>query len=339
MISRRLKAALAASIYLGAALALAADVEPAIKVKIYDPTETYGTKVDDQGRLRISPATQHTIKTVVVSKTIAAGAQSTTEYIVPASNRTEFTLAYGGGTGSGTFTFQKHTAATTAFVLNGDFESAGQVTPWAAVTGTFTVPTPDSSSVQFFTGAASMRWTYVNSATQLERRQTLSPVMDVTGYRYIRARFFTDAPAAVVRIIRITLTSGASTRSYDLTGTTGTAPFTNNTWVELLGEIEAPTSFVGTTFDPTSVNAISVFMDDAANRTGTVYWDSIQLVDALDTLHKFYAGGTNIAGTVVVPIVPARQLVAGDAVYVTIKNNSNQSNEYTAVLRGVEYVP
>lgn len=319
-------------------IALSADVEPAIKVKIYDPTETYGTKVDDQGRLRISPTTQHTIKTVVVSKQIAAGAQSTTEYTVPASNRAEFTLAYGGGTGAGTFSFQKHTAATTAFVTNGDFENGTQVTAWAAVTGSFTAPSPDSSSVQFQTGAASMRWIYLNSATQLERKQTFGTAQDFSGYRYIRARFYNDTVAATTRILRVILTAGAATRTYELSGTTGTAPFSNNTWVTLTGEIEAPTSFVGT-FDPTAVTAISVFMDDAANRTGTVYWDSVELVDALDTLHKFYAGGTNISGTTVVPIMPARQLVAGDAVYVTIKNTSNQANEYTAVLRGVEYVP
>jgi hypothetical protein len=236
-----------------------------------------------------------------------------------------------GGGGAGRSTLAKHTSANVAFIANGDFENAGQITPWAAVTGSFTAPTPDSNSTQFQTGTASMRWTYASSATALARKQTFAPVIDLSGYRYLRVKFFNDAAAGTTRTISIIVASGTPTRTYSLSGTLGSAPFTANTWITLTADLDNPTSSTGTGFDLTAVSAITLSMQDGANKTGTVYWDTLRQEDQLDVRHRLY---TSTGDTVSAPLNPVETFNAGESVYLIARNIGNTTNEFTAIWSG-----
>ncbi len=287
---------------------------------------------DGYGKLQVVVSeTSGTPVTVRLTASIAASVTTYTEYTVPSSDDFSVSSFYFGGAAAGRCTLAKHTTSTVTFVSNGDFENAGQITPWAAVTGNFTPPSPDSNSTQFQTGAASMRWIYTNSATALARRQTFGTAQDFSGYRYIRVKFFHDAPAATTRTISIVLASGTSTRTYSLSGTAGTSPFTNNTWVTLTGELENPTSSTGTNFDLTAITTITLQMQDAANRSGTVYWDTLRLEDQLDIKHRLY---TSTGDTVSAPLNPSETFLANETLYVIVRNLAATKNEFTAIAAG-----
>ena len=288
--------------------------------------------VDGYGKLQvvISEASG-TAVTRRITQNIATNTTIYNDYTVPGTSTFSVSSYYVGGTGVARSTLAKHTPSTVTFISNGDFENAGQITPWAAVTGTFTAPSPDSNSTQFQTGAASMRWIYVNSATALARRQTFTPAQDFSGYRYIRVKFFHDAPAATTRTISVILASGASTRTYSLSGTTGSAPFTNNTWVTLTCELENPTSSAGASFDLTSISTITLQMQDAANRSGTVYWDTLRLEDQMEVRHRIY---TSTGDTVSAPLNPTETFLAGESLYLIVRNTGNTTQEFTAIAAG-----
>lgn len=261
---------------------------------------------------------------------LAAGATAMYEYTVPSGKTLKPSGFFVGGEGTLRGSLIQHVASAVAFVLNGDFESAGEVTPWAAVSGAFTSPSPDSNGTQFVTGAASMRWIYTASATAHTRRQTFAAPVDFSGYRYVRVRFFNDANTGTTRTLSMILTSGTATRTYSLAGTLGTAPFTANTWVTLECDLENPTSSAGTAFNITQVNAIALSFIDGANKAGTIYWDTVRFEDSLTPLYQIYSP---TAETVAVPTAP-ESIAAGTTLYMRTKNIGNVVSEYGTFLVG-----
>jgi hypothetical protein len=296
------------------------------------------TLASNQAAIPVTIASSSGIATTIISQgNLASNATKFTEYVVPGAVSLKLTSFYTGGvavtaaTGSIRSALLIHDDTAVAFVLNGDFETAPEVAAWAAVTGTFTAPTPDSNGTQFVTGTKSMRWTYSSSTTALERRQTFSPAQDITGYRYIRVRFFNDAAADTTRTITVTLTSGTATRSYSLTGTLGSAPFTSNTWIVLECDLDNPTSTTGAAFDPYVVTALSLKMQDGANKTGTVYWDTVRFEDSILPKHRIFSAD----GSTVSVITAPESYVTGTKFYLRTKNTSNTTIEFATVATGV----
>lgn len=288
---------------------------------------------DDQGRIFISPTTVGTKLSVVKVQTLSANAVNFQEYTVGAGLTLQATKFYAGGRGAGVAALIRHDAAVVNDVLNGAFESAPEVAAWAAVTGTFTAPSPDLSTVQKFLGASSMRWIYSASTTMLRRQQTFATAMDITGHRYLRVRFYNDGAVGTTRTLTIVLTSGTSTRTYTLTGTLGSAPFLSNVWLTMTCDLEFPTSTTGAAFDPSVITAMSVAMQDGAARAGTVYWDAFRLEDSLASLHRVYFGAGTTAPAI--DILPSDDIPAGGTLYLYTANLTNSRNEFTTVLKGV----
>ncbi len=294
--------------------------------------------VDSSGNLQVivTASTSSIGQSIRNGGFISAGTTVYDSYTVPSGKSFKVTNYYVGGTASGNNTslnskLSKYDSTATAFVEEGDFETAGDVTAWAVVTGAFTAPSPDVSSVQFFTGASSMRWIYTSSATAHERKNTLTSTLDASGYRFIRAHFFNDAATAATRTISIVLTSGTSTRTYSVSGALGTAPFTSNTWVTIDAEIENPTSSTGAAFDVSAITAISVKFIDSANKSGTVYWDTVRLEGSLDLKHQIYTSD----GSTVSVIVQPELYVAGDTLLLSVRNTGASKVEYMGVVSGL----
>lgn len=297
-----------------------------------------GLALDALGQLKVVLASPAGAAVTLISRgSLASGASTYYEYTVPAGKTLKLTSFYTGGApgnssaGAVRASLMLHTDSTVQFVENGDFESAGDVTEWAAVTGSFTAPTPDSNGTQFQTGTKSMRWTYSASATALRRRNTLTTKLDITLWRYMRVRFYNDAATGTTRTISIVLTSGGSTRTYSLSGTLGSAPFTSNTWITLTADLQNPTSSTGTAFDETQVDSVDLVMQDGANKTGTVYWDTLRMEDALDFKHLVYSANGSSVNVLVAP----EAYPEGSKLYLRTKNTNNASTEFCTVSVGV----
>jgi hypothetical protein len=288
---------------------------------------------DARARFYLSPLTLGTNTPIVRVISINAGASDFYEYVVPPGNSMELHNYYSGGLGGGVASLIKHNDATVQVITNGGMETAPEVAAWAAVTGTFTAPSPDPSAVQVSFGSFSQRWIYASSSTALQRKQTFSSPIDVTGWRYIRASFFCDAPAGgnFTRTVQIILGSNGSTRVY--TTTIVNPQLLTPAWNELVCEIDNPTSITGTTFDPTQVSDISIYMKDSANRTGTVYWDYVRFQDSITVLHRVYLlGGLSSPQ---IQISPSEVLAAGEKIYMAVRNTGAARTEFTSVVKGV----
>lgn len=278
---------------------------------------------------------------VVVSPYPAAKVRNTQNIATTAVIYTDYTVTqtlgikqfYAGGTGAGVGTLAKHDAAATLFLSNGDMESSGQVAAWAAVTGTFTSPTPDYSTVQKFTNLGSQRWTYSSSATALQRKQTFTTPQDFTNYRYVTARFFNDGTITSIRTISIIISSSSGgTRTYQISGTSGVTPFVSNSWVLLQGDLENPFSSTGTSFDLTSITDISIKMIDSVNKSGTVYWDTIRFEDSISLLYRCYFSASQ---TFSFSCDPVEVFNTGEKMYIIQKNTGANIQEYSAMAAGV----
>lgn len=291
-------------------------------------------KVDSIGNITVSPLSQVPVWKARFTQTILSNASYWLDYTVPVKSGIKQLLA--GGTGSGTsgggrVSLYQHDSTAISVVTNGNFASSGEVTPWAAVTGTFTAPTPDFSTVQQFNGTGSMRWTYASSGTVLERKQTLSPAQDYSGHRYISAYFYNDATTAVTRTLSIKLTSGVSTQTYSVALVAGTT-LPSNAWYQMLFDLNAPTTVTGTSFDITQVSGISLMMQDSGNKAGTVYWDYVTKRDSLVLLYRLYFSGND---TKSIAIDPVETFVANDQIYLTILNTGSNSQEFSAQIGAV----
>lgn len=265
---------------------------------------------------------------------IASNGSDISTYTVPSGKTFLINSVHSSGTQLGEISTWKVDTSVISLVDNGDFSNNTEVAQWAAVTGNFTVPSPDSSPVQVFNGIASMRWIYSGSTTALARKQTLSTPIDMTTFRFIRARFFNDAVSATTRTISIILTSTlGGTRTYSLSGTIGTAPFSNNTWMTLTADMLVEPTLSSGNFDPQSVNGITLQMVDGQNRSGTIYWDYVTLETSTVLLEKglfpINTSSPEMTNTFVDQVLENQVLVT------VIKNLSNQKGEFTAIIKGL----
>lgn len=284
--------------------------------------------VDTQGRMVIAPSPYAAVK-VHSTVTLATGTSLYYDYTVPSSNTLLATLFYAGGQGTGSAELISHVASATALLTNGSFENSTEVSAWAANTGNFTAPTPDSNSTQFTLGAASMRWTYSASVTALKRKQTFGTPQDFSGYRYLKFSFFNDANTGVNRTIGFILTSSSgATATYTVTLVAGTT-LPSNAWYSFQADMAFPTSSTGSGFDLTQITSIDLSMQDSANKSGTVYWDGVQFADSINRLHKVYFPASGTSALHIDEKIPGNT-----SLYLLITNTSNGANEYTAVLSG-----
>jgi hypothetical protein len=243
-------------------------------------------------------------------------------------------LLISGGTGTGTSTLAKYVAATTAFVNQGDFESAGAFgTTWVASSPGTGLTSWSQSNTQFFTGSFSGRVVYSKSDSNnyVNIKQTFSPVVDYSTWRYISARFYHDAPTggAQTRTVSIILTStGGATRTYSTSFQTTQAAG----WVQVLGEIENPTSTTGTGFDISDISSIDLRFIDGGNKAGTIYWDTVRLTGSITTLLKSYfqANTTND-----IALDPVEVFNVGDVLMLITKNTDTARKEYSTFVSGV----
>ncbi len=283
--------------------------------------------IDAEGRIRVTTALAGTSVSIQSAGTLSAGMASYTEYVVPTGQTLELTNFYTGGTAALRAGLATHDDTANSLVLNGGFENAGQVTPWAAVTGSVTAT---SSGVQFQTGAASMAWAYSGSSTAIQRAQTFSPVLNLSTYRYLRVYFFNDAATATTRTISVVLGSGSSTRTYSLSGALGTAPFTASTWILLECDLISPTADTAG-FDLTAVGTIALKMQDANNKSGTVYWDDVRLVDSLVLKHRLYSVGQ----TAILNFEKPEQFAGDTKLYLATRNIAATAAEFFTCAQGV----
>lgn len=287
--------------------------------------------VDSDGKLYIATGASGTKTTIRVTKALAAGVTNYFEYTVPGGDTLSLTTFYGGGENACRHSLIKHNAAGVQIVTNGDFESGAEVTAWAATTGTFTAPTPDSNATQIKNGSFSMRWTYASSSTALARTQTFGSAQDFSGYRYIRAWFYNDGATAANRTLTITLISGTPTRLYSTGALALGSGLPSNAWYELIFDMESPTSTTGSGFDMTAITGIRLTMQDSANKTGTVYWDYVRLVDSLDVRHRIYSAAGQTSALV---LAPSEDFMAGDTIYLVTKNLGATKSEVTTITAG-----
>jgi len=294
-----------------------------------------GLNIDSNGNLRVISSTlAGTPINILSNGYLATSAVCYQEYVVPVGKTLRGIQFYTGGTpqnaasGACKAMLVIHDATANQAITTGDFETAGDVTAWAVVTGAFTAPSPDSNGTQKVSGAASMRWIYTTSATAHERKYTPAVAMNLSNWRYIRVEFYNDNQTGTTRTTSIVLTSGTSTRTYSVTGTLGTAPMLSNTWISILGDIDNPTSVSGTSFDISKITAVSVKFIDANSKSGTVYWDRLCVEDALMVKARIYSSN---GSSVSVPVAP-EAFEENTALYLKTKNVNNSDIEFCTVL-------
>lgn len=297
--------------------------------------------VDDQGRLVTTTQVISSLPAAKISALTAINAGLTvyTSYI--ATVRLALKQFYAGGTGIGKQTLYKYVAATTQFLNAGDFELAanfGVSTDvdkwfWTSVAGAGSIA---QSSTQKFTGNFSAGLTFTNSSgnNAQDVKQVFSALQDMSSWRYISAQFYNTVSAggAYTRTISIILTdSGGNTRTYSVSGLSTASPFNTAGWIQILGEIENPTSATGT-FDLSSVASITLRMGDSANKAGTVYWDTVRFTGALTNIYPIYHDANRTFDVTVDPVVV---LEIGDQILLAQKNNDATRKEYFASTSGV----
>lgn len=276
------------------------------------------------------------IPAATISNQQSIGSGVTAYTLYTATQKLAMKQFYAGGTGIGKQELFSYVSGTTSFVNAGDFESSGDVSNWVYTTngGTGTLA---FSTAQHNTGSGSMLLTFSSSdANHLNgAKQTFSPTLDVSVWRYISAYFFNvvSTGGAYTRTITIILTdSNASTRSYVVSGLSTVSPFNGSNWINILGDIANPTSSTGTIFDPTKISSIELRQSDSANKTGTGYWDTVQLIGALTPLFPIYhAANTSFN----LPIDPVIVLNIGSSVAISQTNNDASTKEYYALVGAV----
>lgn len=252
----------------------------------------------------------------------------------PVVARTAVKQMLAGGTGAGICTLARYVAATSTFLNEGDFESAGAFgTTWVASSPGTGLTSFAQSATQVNTGSFSGRVIYSKSDSNnyVNVRQTFSPTLDLTGWRYITAKFYHDTPAGGVqtRVISIILTSSnGSTRTYSLSFLTTAAAG----WQTINGELENPTSSTGTGFDASDVTSIDLRFVDTGSKAGTVYWDTVKKVGAITPLVKVYWQANS---TINLAVDPVEIFEIGDTLMLITKNSDTARKEYSVFASGV----
>jgi len=341
-----------------AGVAFAVDSEPHMKVKVCNPAETFCANVnanlglhsnlrDSAGaEIGIKPnplyiidkelATPSTININRVLKVVGTGATNVTTFTIAANvalNDFHF-----GGRGIGQASIFIYDAAATQFIPGGGFNSIANVALWTnAGIGSSSGLTWAYSTAQAFEGTGSATVTFTQSDVNNfpAIKYTFSSATDFTAWRYINARAFVTVATGGVqsRTISIILTDTAgATRTYSVVGTTTTAPFSTAQWVQILGEIEAPTSETGV-FDDGSVASMTLKLQDGGNKSGSIFWDDVKFISSQNFLETIYTSA-NMSTEFV--FRPSRMITAGQVLGISIKNNDAASKEFTSSVSGIE---
>lgn len=242
-----------------------------------------------------------------------------------------------GGRGIGQASISRYVDATTSQVPSGGFNSNGDVATWTntgngSSAGIAWVYATDQSTEG--TGSAKHTFTQSDNNNYPAISYTWSSPQDFSLWRNIlaRVRVTVAAGGQQSRTVSIILTdSGGGTRTYSITGTTTTAPFSTEQWQTITGDIRNPTSESGT-FDIFNVISIQLKLQDGGNKTGSIWWDDVELQGALTLIERIYIPG-NATSQIIVN--PAQTLSIGEVLMLIIRNNDASSKEFTAVAQGM----
>lgn len=306
------------------------------------PTATTGQQlalqVDKNGRIIVSNYSTVAPFQTFNQQSINSGITVYTSAII--SSTIGLTQFYAGGTGIGKQALFKYTPSTTQFITDGNFESTGEVANWTISNPSAPdLGTKSYSTTQAYTGTGSVQLIFTKSDNTHNDRltHTFSPSIDISGWRYITTQFYNTVSSggAYTRTISITAyDSGGNTRVYSRSGSSTTSPFNSSGWIKITGEIENPTSSTGTGFDPTDIVSIELKMTDSGNKTGTVYWDTVQLESQLVSIFPIYHIANSSFNITIDPVI---QLVSGDQIVIVQKNLDTARKEYFAFVGGVVF--
>ncbi len=241
-----------------------------------------------------------------------------------------------GGRGAGKGCITKINTADSQLVPGGGFNSTADRNLWTYTglnAGAITAPSPDYSTVQSQEGTGSLRMIYASSDANRNHTMTYtwSTAQDMSLWRYVSARFFNDATTAVTRTVSVILTDiNGATRFYSLSGTAGTT-LASNTWLQILGDLEIPTSETGT-FDIYNVISIGLRWVDSGNKSGTIYWDNVTLLQSIDIIECIYVSANT---TSQLNLRPSKLLASGETLGLLIKNYDTSAKEFIITAKGI----
>lgn len=269
------------------------------------------------------------------NKVLAAGVTQTDQYTM--TQDIALIDFHFGGRGAGQASLLKIDAAAVEFVPNGGFNSSGDVSAWTnAGAGSSASLTWAYSTAQFFegTGSASVTFTQSDNNNFPAIKYTWGTPKDVSAWKQISAhvRVTVAAGGSQTRSVQIILTDiVGSTRVYSITGTTTTAPFSTEQWLQILGTIDTPTSEVGT-FDPYNVASITLKLLDGGNKAGTIYWDNVRFLQSQELIERIYIDANR---TFQLVLDPAELFDNGEILGLQFKNNDSTAKEFTITAKGV----
>jgi hypothetical protein len=243
-----------------------------------------------------------------------------------------------GGRGIGQASLFRMNPSSQSQVPNGGFNSSGDVSAWTNVgVGDSAAIAWVYSTAQFYegTGSASHTFTKSDGNNFPAIMYTWSTPQDLSSWRYISARVRVTVATGgnQTRTASIILTDSlGSTRTYSLAGTTTTAPFNTEQWLQILGEIANPTSSTGT-FDAYNVVSITLKLQDGGNKTGTVYWDDPRLIEQATLVERIYISANT---TFSLPLNPTEIFEIGDVLALACTNNDVTAREFTCAAKGVK---
>jgi hypothetical protein len=234
----------------------------------------------------------------------------------------------------------KYVAATTSFISGGNFEIAGDLAQWTDTSvGDSVSPAWSITNAQAYAGSFSATKAFSKSDQNNypELTYTYSSPQDWSSWRYIHAavRVSVASGGSQTRTVSVRVRSGTSIRSWQITGTTVTAPFSSEQWLVIQGELEAPDAISGTgAFDINNVDSISLRLQDGGNKTGTIYWDDVRLIGAITILDKIYSP---TGQTTQLILDPVEIFETTDTLLLTLRNNDAAlSSEFEIVASGVD---
>jgi len=276
------------------------------------------------------------LPSLVVTKTKVLPANSSDTTITTVSTKTALKEFHVGGRGDCEGYIARY-APTGSEIITG-FNSIAQVAAWTNTSaGSSLTPSWTYVTDQFTegTGSAKLTFTQSDGNNYPEISFIYSTPKDFSSWQRVTAKVRTTVATggSQSRTVSIRLTSGTAIRIYSLTGTTTTSPFNVEQWHTLDFNIDSPSSVAGTgTFDIYNVDRISLRLQDGGNKSGSIWWDDVKLIGAIDIIQKIYTTGQ----TTQLVFDPVVIFEAGDQLYLKLQNNSTTSIECQISTSGVD---
>lgn len=242
-----------------------------------------------------------------------------------------------GGRGIGQASLLRYNESAIELAPGGGFNSEADVALWTnAGLGDSSALVWSYATDQFFAGTGSAKTTFTKSdaADRVGFKYTYSTPKDVSAWRYISSnvRVTVAAGGNTARTVSMILTDvGGATRTWQIAGSTTTAPFNTEQWHTILGEIENPTASTGT-FDPYNVASIELRLQDGADRAGSIWWDNVRFLTSQTLIERIY---TKAEETFQLILNPVELFNTGEIIGLQYKNNDATSKEFTVTAKGV----